>query len=277
MADNSTEEDGASTGFTFYHYEPSIGAATVFVIVFGVSGILHVWELCRHRTRYFIPFVIGFIFEAVGYAGLPKSASEAPQCTKTPLINLLDASHHLLIGPKWLNKVFVLGDILSFLAQSGGGGMLATATDRDSVKRVENIIVDGLGVQILFFGVFIVVTLIFHIYLTRNPTPKSRTGQNHWKGLLWVLYGSNLMIMVRSLFRVAEYVKGQEDELQSKEIYIYILDALLMGITSILFNWFPPSRVIDTRRIVLKQVTSSEVLDEGYLMENGQCRNLNPQ
>lgn len=59
MADNSTTTGGASSGFTFYHYEPSMVAATVFIVVFGVSGLLHIFQLCRRRTWYFIPFVIG--------------------------------------------------------------------------------------------------------------------------------------------------------------------------------------------------------------------------
>ncbi|KAK0369206.1 hypothetical protein CPAR01_09360 [Colletotrichum paranaense] len=295
MGDNSTTTDGASTGFVFYHYEPSMVAATVFIIVFGVSCMLHIWQLCRRKTWYFIPFVIGCIFEAVGYAGRAMSAGEAPDYTKNPyiiqsillllgpalfaasiymvlgrLINLLDAGGYSLIRPNWLTKVFVLGDVLSFFAQSGGGGMLATAKNSDNVKLGENIIVGGLCIQILFFGFFIIVTLVFHLRLSRNPTPKSLTVQTPWKGLLYVLYGTSLLIMVRSLFRVAEYVGGKDSELQAKEMYIYIFDATLMGITAMSFNWFHPSRVINHQATGLKQVSSSEVLNEGYLMESGQ-------
>ncbi|KAI8315791.1 Protein RTA1 [Colletotrichum sp. SAR11_240] len=293
MADNSTTTEGASKGFVFYHYEPSMVAAVIFIGVFGLSGLLHIWQLVRARTWYFIPFVIGF--EAVGYVGRAMSAQEAPDYTKNPyiiqsillllgpalfaasiymilgrLINLLDAGNYSLIRPNWLTKVFVLGDLLSFFAQSGGGGMLATAKDTDAVKLGENIIVGGLCIQILFFGFFMAVTLIFHMRLSRNPTPKTYSLDTPWKGLLWVLYGTSFMIMVRSLFRVAEYVQGSEGELQSKEMYIYIFDALLMGLTSVLFNWFHPSRVINNRDTSLKQVSSSEVLSEGYLMESGQ-------
>ncbi|OLN88213.1 Protein RTA1-like protein 1 [Colletotrichum chlorophyti] len=295
MAENSTATEGASSGFQFYHYEPSMVAATVFVIVFGVSGFLHIWQLCRHRTWYFIPFVIGCVFEAMGYVGRALSAQEAPDYTKNPyimqsillllgpalyaasiymvlgrLINLLDAGEYALIRPKWLTKVFVLGDVLSFFAQSGGGGMLATAKDKDAVKKGETIIVGGLGIQIIFFGFFMVVTLVFHLRHSSRPTPKSYTIQTPWKRLLWVLYASSLLIMVRSVFRVAEYVEGKDGELQSKEMYIYVFDALLMGLTSALFNLFHPSKVINKRAAGLKQVSSQEVLSEGYLMESGQ-------
>ncbi|KAJ0160445.1 Protein RTM1 [Colletotrichum tanaceti] len=298
MADNSTTTEGASEGFIFYHYDPSMVAATLFIIVFGVSGILHVWQLCQRRTWYFIPFGRR-VLEAVGYVGRSLSAAEAPDYTKNPyiiqsillllgpalfaasiymvlgrLIDLLDAGHHSLIGPKWLTKVFVFGDVLSFFAQGGGGGMLATAKDRDSVKKGENIIVGGLVIQILFFGFFMVVTLVFHVRLARGPTSATRAVQTPpWRGLLWVLYGSSLLIMARSLFRVAEYVEGSEGKLPSREVYIYVFDGLLMAVTALLFNWFHPSRVINAEAAGLKQVTSSEVLSEGYLMESGQYRN----
>ena len=38
------------------------------------------------------------------------------------LIRLLDAHHHSLVRTKWLTKLFVTGDVLSFLTQ--GAGML---------------------------------------------------------------------------------------------------------------------------------------------------------
>ncbi|KAK2761833.1 rta1 domain-containing protein [Colletotrichum kahawae] len=295
MADNSTTTEQPSRGFVFYHYEPSMVAAVIFIGVFGISGLLHIWQLIRSRTWYFIPFVIGCIFETVGYLGRAMSSQEAPDYTLNPyiiqsillllgpalfaasiymilgrLINLLDAGNYSLIRPNWLTKVFVLGDLLSFFAQSGGGGMLATAKSTDSVKLGENIIVGGLCIQILFFAFFMVVTLIFHMRLSRNPTPKTYSLDTPWKGLLWVLYGTSFMILIRSLFRVAEYVQGSGGELQSKEMYIYVFDALLIGLTSVLFNWFHPSRVINNRDTSLKQVSSSEVLSEGYLMESGQ-------
>lgn len=163
------------------------------------------------------------------------------------MIRLLNAEDLSLIRTKWLTKLFVAGDVLSFLAQSSGGGMLATAKDRDSVKTGENIIVGGLIIQILFFGFFIIVTRIFHKRIHDNPTPKSMVMTAPWKKLLYVLYATSLFILVRSAFRVAEYVLGKEGELQSKEIYIYIFDAALIALVSILFNWCHPSQVISNR------------------------------
>ncbi|KAF4943116.1 hypothetical protein FSARC_15040 [Fusarium sarcochroum] len=259
-------------GFTFYNYDPSLAAAAVFVIIFAVTTFLHMWQMFRYRAWYFIPFLIGCLFEAFGYIGRALSANEAPDYTKNPyimqsilillgpallaasiymtlgrLIALLDADHLSIIRTKWLTKVFVIGDVLSFFAQSGGGGMLATAKSKDSVEKGENIIVGGLLIQIIFFGFFIVVTVVFHARIHSRPTARSLTLTTPWEKLLYVLYATSLFILVRSVFRVAEYVLGKEGALQADEYWIYIFDATLMALVAVLFNAFHPSRVINNR------------------------------
>ncbi|KAG9497590.1 hypothetical protein J7337_010451 [Fusarium musae] len=277
-------------GYIFYNYNPNMVAAVIFIVVFGLSALLHTYQLIRSRTWYFIPFLIGCLFECVGYVGRALSAQEAPDFTKNPyiiqslllllgpallaasiymvlgrLIRLLDAGDLSIISPRWLTKVFVAGDVMSFLAQSAakGGGMLATAKTKSAVKRGENIIVGGLGIQIIFFGFFMIVTLVFHLRINRNPTQKSQEITTPWRKLLFVLYSASLFIMVRSVFRVAEYVMGKDSELQSKEYFIYIFDALLMSLVVVALNVFHPSRVInhemDRKRIVSQ---------DGYALES---------
>lgn len=57
------------------------------------------------------------------------------------LVVLLEAESYSMIRPRWLTKVFVLGDVLSFFAQ--GGGMLArplsSMQDIDSIRRRRNV------------------------------------------------------------------------------------------------------------------------------------------
>jgi hypothetical protein len=45
--------------FVFYHYDPSVAAAVVFVALFAISTLMHSVQLVWKRTWYFIPFVIG--------------------------------------------------------------------------------------------------------------------------------------------------------------------------------------------------------------------------
>lgn len=63
------------------------------------------------------------------------------------IILLTDGNSHSIIKLRWVTKVFVAGDVLSFLAQSSGGGLMAKADTQDDAKMGENIIVGGLGIQ----------------------------------------------------------------------------------------------------------------------------------
>jgi hypothetical protein len=126
-----------------------------------------------------------------------------------------------------------------------GGGMLATAKTQSAIDLGDNIITGGLIFQVIFFGFFMVVTIVFHRRIIRAPIPTSLTIAVPWQRFLYVLYAASILIMVRSVFRVAEFAGGSSGSLQSSEVYIYIFDATLMLITSGLFIiWHPGSIVV---------------------------------
>ncbi|KAI8942623.1 hypothetical protein NX059_000677 [Plenodomus lindquistii] len=126
------------------------------------------------------------------------------------LIRLLEAEEHSMIRTTWLTKVFLLGDILSFLSQSGGGGMPATAKDKAAQDLGNNIILSGLGIQVVFFAFFMIVTVVFHTRINRRPTATSLATSAPWRRSLWVLYFASVLILVRSLFRMMKYAQGSD-------------------------------------------------------------------
>ncbi|KAH7140987.1 RTA1 like protein-domain-containing protein [Dactylonectria macrodidyma] len=280
----------ATGTFVLYHYDPSLAAAAIFVVLFALSAVFHVWQL-RSKAWFMIPFLIGCAFEAVGYVGRAISATQSPDWTTMPyvlqslllllgptllaasiymilgrLIRLLDADNYSLIRPQWLTKVFVLGDVISFLAQSGGGGMLANAKSKADQDRGENIIIGGLGIQVVFFGFFMVVTVIFHRRIIANPTPRSLSIVVPWRQYILVLYTASVFIMVRSVFRIAEYVGGSDGTLQSTEVYIYVFDATLMFTVTALLNVYHPSKIIANQH--KRMFSDSDVESDTYAMMN---------
>lgn len=46
-----------------YDYIPSIPAAVVFIVLFGILTLLHCWQMFRGRTWFFIAFIFGGICE----------------------------------------------------------------------------------------------------------------------------------------------------------------------------------------------------------------------
>lgn len=45
--------------FTFYRYDPSMGGAFLFILLFIGTTFYHMFQVFRTRTWYFVPFVIG--------------------------------------------------------------------------------------------------------------------------------------------------------------------------------------------------------------------------
>ncbi|KAF7587654.1 hypothetical protein BBP40_006910 [Aspergillus hancockii] len=269
-AASDAQDDAVS--FSFYHYDPSMAGAVIFIVLFLGTTLFHIYQMVRNRTWFFVPFVIGGILliqavEVIGYIGRAMSSKESPNWTLGPyiiqtlflliapallaasiymllgrIILVLRAESHALLKKKWLTKIFVTGDVISFIAQSAGGGIQSGGT-LDGMKLGEKIIVIGLFVQIFFFGFFIVTATSFDMKLKKYPIPRCHDPAIPWRKHLNVLYASSVLIMVRSVFRLIEYLQGNNGYLLHHEIFIYIFDAVLIFISMLVFNICHPSEI----------------------------------
>jgi hypothetical protein len=82
------------------------------------------------------------------------------------LVLFVNAAKASVIRPTRVTKIFVLGDVLAFFLQAGGGGMMAQA---DMADMGQKIMLVGLFVQLLFFGFFLVISFIFFVRLRSSP------------------------------------------------------------------------------------------------------------
>jgi hypothetical protein len=270
--------------FDYYHYDPSVAAAGIFIALFGISATMHVWQLLKNKTWYFIPFAIGGYCEVIGYIGRIISSGETPEWTMGPyimqtimllvsaallaasiymvlgrIVVLLDGQHHSFIPIKWLSKIFVTADVISILMQCAGGAMLAIAETYDEFKTGEYVIIGGLFVQLLAFGVFITVSALFYRRMLLQPTAASQTVNVPWQQFMWVLFAGSSLILIRSAFRVIEYLQGNDGYLMSHEVFLYVFDAVLMLIVTVLFNVYHPSRIVSAKNhLFAKSVDQSQ-------------------
>ncbi|KAL2864920.1 RTA1 domain-containing protein [Aspergillus lucknowensis] len=247
-----------------YLYDPSMAAAVIFIVLYGGATALHTYHLFQTKTWFFIPMVLGGYFEFIGYIGRAISASQTPDWTLGPYIlqsvlllvapALFAASIYMYLGRViilvrgekfsiirvgWMTKIFVAGDVLSFLMQASGAGILVT----DSQEMGENIIVGGLFVQIVFFGFFVMCSFVFQRRISNNPTALGMARTTPWMKHLWALYGSSILILIRSIFRVVEYLQGWDGYLLRNETFIYVFDAVLMWLVLVTFVVVHPSEV----------------------------------
>jgi hypothetical protein len=123
------------------------------------------------------------------------------------LILRTDSGSLCIVRPTWVTKIFVAGDVLCFLIQSGGAGKLVQAKDADAVSQGENIILVGLVVQILIFGFFVVVAGIWHRRLQQRSTATSMAVP--WNRYIAYLYAASGFITIRNACRAAEYAMGK--------------------------------------------------------------------
>ncbi|OQE46065.1 hypothetical protein PENCOP_c001G08989 [Penicillium coprophilum] len=276
--------------YTLYNYDPSEVAAIIFVVLFGLTTLVHIFQMIRTRSWFFIPFTIGGCFEAVGYVGRYLNSNETPNWTTGPFImqSLLllvapaffAASIYMILGRsiastghdnlsvipvKWLTKIFVCGDVVSFLAQCAGGGFLSSAKTQSKITLGQNIIIAGLFIQIAFFGFFVVTAGIFNYRLWKCRDCISMSSiRVPWQKCFFVLYTASLFIMIRSIFRAIEYITGTNGPLMSTEVYLYIFDAALMFLTMLTFNIFSPKTLVTPQSAthdVESQESSKEMLD----------------
>jgi hypothetical protein len=164
MFTRQATDDDPHGGYVFYHYEPSMAGAVIFVFLFGASTFWHSFQMFRTRTWFMIPFLIGGFckypkaysyneaaltfasVETIGYIGRIMSSQESPgPYTLSPyimqsvlllvapalfaasiymelgrIVLMVDGERALFIRRTWLTKLFVAGDVLSFLMQSSG-------------------------------------------------------------------------------------------------------------------------------------------------------------
>lgn len=124
----------------------------------------------------------------------------------------------------------------------------------------QDIIIAGLFIQIIGFGVFIFVSLLFHKRMHANPTPVSLQPDMPWQKYVYTLYFASFLIMVRSIIRVIEYVQGNAGYILSHEIFLYIFDGTMMFIAVAVFNVFHPSELLPGRKRLHERQISMEPL-----------------
>ncbi|KAH6652743.1 RTA-like protein [Truncatella angustata] len=262
-----------------YGYNPNAAAAMIFVVLFAIATLWHMVIVVRLRVWYFVVLVLGGCLETAGYIcrflGHDNTSSLALFVVQTLTIlvapALFAASIYMVLGrlivlvraeaqspirPNWLTKIFVGGDILSFLIQVIGSSNLSS-----NFNLAKTIILLGLAIQIMFFGIFVVIAFVMDRRLSRAPTNTARrldegNTKLGWRGVLRVIYIASAMIFVRSIFRLIEFCGSSDSPMMKTEAYLYVCDSTLMfGVLAILIYYHPGNYIPNHKN--MKQILQS--------------------
>lgn len=140
-----------------YGYNPSIAVGVIFIVIFGATTGYHVYQAVRARALFFIPVLIrgacrsldtfwsltdclvqifGYLFRVLSHANTSSVPLYALQTVLIllaaalyaasvymvlgRLITHLNAGKLSVIRVNWMTKIFVTGDVISFLMQCAG-------------------------------------------------------------------------------------------------------------------------------------------------------------
>lgn len=120
----------------------------------------------------------------------------------------------------------------------------------------ENVIIAGLAIQLVFFSFFIVTSALFHRKMTAYPTGASFSTKISWRRHIFTLYAVSILVMLRSIFRVIEYVQGSEGELLRHEAYLFTFDAVPMWILMVILNVVHPGEISEA--LLVSEVKSRD-------------------
>lgn len=200
-------------------------------VCLAVETIGYAARIVSHNNKESVP---AYSVQAILILVAPALFAASIYMILGRIIISLRAQHLSLIPVRWLTKVFVCGDVVSFSLQAAGGGIQASSTI-EAYDRGEKIILAGLFIQIVVFGFFVITSGLFHRKCLKNPILAARENAFPWKLDLKVLYTVSIIILVRSVFRVVEYLQGNGGYLISHEVFLYIFDAISMTIVMVIF------------------------------------------
>ncbi|KAF2167760.1 hypothetical protein M409DRAFT_53731 [Zasmidium cellare ATCC 36951] len=246
-------------GYQLWWYYPSMAGNIIFAVLFCILSIAHLIGLALNRIWICVPLVVGGILEIVGYgirayansntSTVTLYATQSVLILLAPILfaasvymylgRLMIATNTTALSPiptRYLTKLFVCGDVLCFFIQAVGGGMQSVKKLADKQYIAEYVILVGLILQIIFFGVFVVVAVMVHMRMARKGIEEKTVA---WRRLLLVLYVVSGLICLRNIFRAIEYGMGTDGYLLQNEWPGFVFDGALMVIALIVsLAWY---------------------------------------
>jgi hypothetical protein len=178
------------------------------------------------------PYIFAQCFVLLG----PTLFAASIYMTLGRIIRRVGGEHLSVVRPSRLTKTFVWGDILSFAVQ--GNSTPLSILGYPQWAKV--LVIFGLAIQLVSFAIFWITAVIFAKRIRHSPTPNSIDPRLPWKKALHMLYAVSGLIMVRSIFRIIEYVLGNSGYPLSHEWTLYIFDTVPMAIVMLIFFiWYP--------------------------------------
>ncbi|KAI9736169.1 MAG: hypothetical protein M1834_001054 [Cirrosporium novae-zelandiae] len=249
-----TPEELATEGR--YNYAPSFAAAVIFLALYVIILLANLIQYFWYRAWFWWPMLFSVALELIGYVARAFSVKHLDNknafIIQTVLILIAPAvmaaacymafgrivlwvvpkSHQtfrqLWMPFRYITPLFVSFDVLSFAVQCVGGAMVASADTTTKANKGKNVVLVGLGIQLVTFGFFVLASMRFAFVLRTKLNSLPLPTETNWRFLLTTVNAASATILIRSVYRFLEFVLGVHNTLSDNEVYFYCLDALLI-------------------------------------------------
>ncbi|KAJ2825823.1 hypothetical protein IWW50_002675 [Coemansia erecta] len=131
------------------------------------------------------------------------------------------------LKPRFITWFFFTSDVFSFLLQGIGVGISTQDGKRELAKHT---VLAGLYVQLFFFAVFLAITmyaLIDQRFIVARG-PRDASTRQAKRRLFWVIIATTVLLYIRAIYRVAEFVGGYGSRIYGTEWLFYVFDTVLV-------------------------------------------------
>ncbi|CEP65007.1 RTA1 domain-containing protein LALA0_S16e00540g [Lachancea lanzarotensis] len=224
------------------------------------------------------------------------------------LVKIYGPKFAMLKSPIWYSWIFIACDVISLIIQAVGGGMSGNAAARQERSYTgDHVFVAGLAFQVASMSVFLLLWfhLLYQIFMvtrlehtaTRRPARALlhvnqleidykycreyecvRVRPRRWVFIYFphALTIAVLLVYVRCIYRVVELAQGWGGYLITHEVYLVILDALMISLATAIMTVFHPGFAFKGRtvRIPIDKVTKPGKAD--VLTQSDYSVDVNP-
>lgn len=209
-----------------------------------------------------------------------------------------------VMKPMWFSYIFIGCDVVSILFQAAGGG-ISSGERANSGKIGSNVALAGIVFQVATMSVFVCLLFdffyrsFFYFQLSAPRSAKAffqilfatKTGREYRRELeasydpqfavqrstsptlftylpLAMVFGW-LFIFIRCIYRVVELAEGVDGYLYKTEVFVMVLDALMVFITSAIFVIFYPSVIFGLDHGLLAKAIRKGDVNKGLELFTG--------
>lgn len=156
-----------------------------------------------------------------------------------------------------------LDTVVGILTGNGAAKVINSSESPQQVKIGAALIRASIVLQLACFAGFVALEIIFHRRCLRVKIMNTKL-----RTVLYLLYASSGLIMIRNIYRTIEVWEGYDGYLATHEAYFWILDSALLLINSTMLNkCHPMAHLPHSYKVYLARDGVTEVEGTGCIDE----------